>query len=79
MASAYFYPLIFPPTVITEPGQYKTRCGEIVTVESTSAKHNDFENRGFYGTKEARIDEGWHRTGRINASRETANDIVSRA
>ncbi|MCF5374488.1 hypothetical protein [Pseudomonas syringae] len=78
MADAYFYPLIFPPTVITEPGQYKTRCGEIVTVESTSAKH-DFANRGFYGNTESRIDESWHRSGRINASRQTTNDIVSRA
>jgi len=78
MTHAYFAPLVLPPVVITEPGQYLTRSGERVTVESTSQKH-DFGNRGYYGSADNRIAESWHRSGRVSASRESNNDIVSRA
>lgn len=78
MTHAYFAPLVILPTVITEPGKYVTRCGETVTIERSSAKH-DFGNRGFYGSTDERITEGWHRSGRVSASRESNNDVVSRA
>jgi hypothetical protein len=74
MSSAHFYPLIFVPVVITKPGQYLTRCGETVTVETVSTKH-DYGCRGFYN-KEG-IKEGWHKSGRIYPGQECNNDIVS--
>lgn len=77
MTHAYFAPLVTLPTIITEPGQYITRCGETVTIDRTSSKH-DFGNIGFYGIDEATITECWHRSGRINATRETNNDVVGR-
>jgi hypothetical protein len=76
MSSAHFYPLIFVPVVITAPGKYLTRCGETVTVEVVSTKH-DFGCTGFYD-KEG-IKERWHKSGRIFAGQETQNDIISAA
>lgn len=73
--TAYFAPLVCLPTVIVEPGDYITRCGEIVSVSVVSSRH-DFGCKGNY-TNEVR--ESWHRTGRLFASRETANDIVRTA
>lgn len=75
MNSAYFYPLIFLPNLIGTPGKYVTRCGETVTVDAASAKH-DFGCRGHYADG---IAESWHKSGRINASRECNNDIVRAA
>lgn len=74
MTSAYFAPLVLLERVITEPGRYLTRSGEGVTITATSAKH-DFGNRGFYDSGQA---DGWHHSGRIYATRETPNDIVSK-
>lgn len=75
MTSAYFAPLVLKPVIVTEPGQYRTRCGEVVTVTQVSARH-DFGCRGTYphGTPEA-----WHRSGRLYATSECANDIMERA
>lgn len=74
--SVYFYPLITKPIIVDGPGDYLTRCGERVSISSVSTKH-DFGCRGQYlacGTAER-----WHKSGRIMATSETANDIVSRA
>jgi hypothetical protein len=76
MSSAYFAPLVLLPEIITEPGQYQTRCGEVVTVVSISQKYrHDFENRGSYPNGVA---ERWHKSGRIFATSTTDNDIVAR-
>jgi hypothetical protein len=78
MSPAYFVPLVPLPIVISEPGDYITRCGELVTVEQASRK-NDFGNVGYYGATEEQITERWHRSGRVSATRESVNDVVSRA
>lgn len=72
MTSAYFASLVLLPTVVTEPGQYRTRGGEVVTVNTVSMRHN-FGCSGVYadGTRER-----WHKSGRIYATRECRNDIV---
>lgn len=75
--SAYFAPLVLLPTVIAAPGQYRTRCGETVTVETVppGIRHHAHDCHGSYanGTREA-----WHRSGRLYAGPECVNDIVSR-
>ena len=71
---AYFTPLVSKPIIVTGPGQYKTRAGEIVTVNVASRK-NDMGCRGLYPNG---IADGWHRSGRIFANIETENDIVAR-
>jgi len=73
--SIYFIPLFSLPTIIEEPVDYITRCGERVTIERTSAR-NDFNCVGHYS--ECGTAEQWHKTGRIMASSETLNDIVKR-
>lgn len=75
MTSAYFAPLVTLPRVITEPGRYLTRAGEIVTITVTSSKH-DLGNAGYY--EKCGTPDHWHHSGRIFASRETPNDIVSK-
>jgi hypothetical protein len=75
MSAAYFYPLIFKSNIITAPGRYLTRCGETVEVNKASTKH-DFGCHGAYADGTA---ERWHKSGRTNASRESANDIVGAA
>ena len=75
MSAAWFCPFLSLPTVITVPGQYLTRGGEVVTVESTSTRH-DFNNRGTYSTGQR---EGWHKTGRLYFGMLSNNDIVSHA
>lgn len=74
--SIYFIPLFCLPVIINEPGEYITRSGDKVTVETASTRH-DLGCVGNYtacGTKEK-----WHNTGRTHATRETGNDIVRRA
>lgn len=78
MTHAYFAPLVLLPIVVTEPGKYITRCGDTVLIEQTSGRH-DFGNRGFYDATGERITDSWHRSGRVNASRESNNDLVARA
>lgn len=63
------------PVIITAPGQYLTRGGEVVTVEVVSTRH-DHGCRGFYSCG---IAEGWHKTGRIYFGQECCNDIVAKA
>lgn len=72
MKFANFVPLVSLPNVITGAGSYITGGGELATVEEASKKQ-DFGCRGAYATGQA---EGWHRSGRLFASRETNNDIV---
>ncbi|KKN85114.1 hypothetical protein LCGC14_0282830 [marine sediment metagenome] len=74
--SIYIIPLIFLPSIVVAPGEYLTRSGERVTVQQSSTKH-DFGCNGLYvscGTSER-----WHKSGRILATSETMNDIVTRA
>jgi len=73
MSSASFAPLVTLNDIITHQGTYKTRCGEVVTITSVSAKH-DF---GCVGTYSDNITtERWHKSGYINAGGKSANDIV---
>ena len=70
----YVYtPLCSLPAVITAPGQYRTRCGEVVTIGAASDKLFDFACRGSYSNGVA---ERWHRSGRVHTNQECRNDIV---
>jgi hypothetical protein len=73
--AAYFAPLVVLPTIIVEPGSYVTRSGEVVSVSAVSRGYG-FTCDGLYPNG---VRERWHRSGRISASRETANDIVRAA
>lgn len=73
--AAYFAPLVALPTLIGAPGSYITRDGKVVSVSAVSDRH-DF---GCVGTYHNGIRESWHRSGRILATSETANDIVGSA
>lgn len=73
-ASAYFAPLVTAPVMIDAPGRYQTRCGETVSVEASSSKH-DFGCVGHYPNG---IAEKWHKSGRIFSDRETRNDIIAK-
>lgn len=76
MMSAYFAALVTLPVVINDTGEYITRSGERVSVHRASA-HHDFGCSGEYlacGTAER-----WHKSGRINATSQTNNDIVRQA
>lgn len=73
--TTYFIPLFSLPAIVNEPGEYLTRGGERVMVERVSARH-DFNCVGQYASSS--IAERWHKTGRIMATSETANDIVKR-
>jgi hypothetical protein len=72
MSSAYFAPLVTRPIIITKPGSYRTRSGEVVTITKVSILH-DF---GCEGTYSDGTQEFWHKSGRIQAHRETSNDIT---
>jgi hypothetical protein len=72
---AYFAPLVTLPIIIDGPRSYITRCGDVVSITASSAK-NDF---GCIGAYQDGVKERWHRSGRINASRETSNDVIRRA
>lgn len=72
MSLAYFAPLVARPIIITQPGSYRTRRGEVVTVAEVSISH-DF---GCIGSYSDGTQERWHKSGRIFAGRETANDII---
>ena len=69
-------PLILLPAIIDAPGEYITRRGERVDLDSVSARHR-FACAGRY--RGSGIIEHWHKSGRLLVSRETANDIVGRA
>ena len=73
--SSYFTPLVTLPAIITAPGSYRTRCGDVVRVDSVSTRH-DFGCKGSYAGGPA---ESWHKSGRLLATSETRNDIVAAA
>lgn len=58
------------PVVITAPGQYVTRSGEVVEVDDVRDHHWKL------GRYPSGVHERWHRSGRIFSGTETANDIV---
>jgi hypothetical protein len=72
MSAAAFASLVTLPVVIVAPGRFVTRGGQVVDVAFASEKH-DFGCRGSYSTGQA---EGWHKSGRLYFSQESANDIV---
>jgi hypothetical protein len=72
--TTYFVPLITLPTIIDQPGEYLTRCGETVTVSVVSSKHD----LGCLGEYSPDIREGWHKSGRLYASTQSKNDIVAK-
>ena len=72
--SAYFAPLVTLPVIIGEPGSYRTRGGEVVTIEFISLRH-DFHCRGVYPNGRT---EGWHKSGRLYAGAFSDNDIVEK-
>lgn len=74
-AGAYMAPLVTKPEIINGAGRYLTRCGEVVSVTELSSNH-DFGNRGTYSNG---VREGWHKSGRLYAGVECANDIMGRA
>ena len=74
MSSAYFAPLVLLATVIDSAGQYRTRSGDVVTINSFTARHSF----GCGGSYASGIAERWHKSGRILASRETVNDIIEK-
>lgn len=58
------------PVVITTPGQYVTRSGEVVEVDEANDYHWKF------GRYPSGIRERWHCSGYIFSGRETPNDII---
>lgn len=72
MSSAYFAQLVLKPAIITRPGRYRTRDGEIVEIATTSGRH-DFGCRGRYASG---VPDSWHRSGRLYATSECLNDLV---
>lgn len=69
--------------IVTAPGEYLTRCGERVTIESvemcpsgTRPKWHSFAAVGSYSNG---VPERWHCTGRVHVYTECKNDIVARA
>ncbi len=70
----YFSPLL--PIIITGPGRYITRGGEVVTIEK---EHKYQSGQHWDGAYANGTPEHWHRTGRIFPATDTTNDIVSPA
>lgn len=64
------------PDIITEPGQYRTRAGETVTIHTVSTRQ-DFGCFGRYDG--CGVAERWHKCGAIFHSIQSANDILGRA
>ena len=62
------------PLIVLEPGQYRTRAGQIVTINTVSDR--PFGCKGNYPNG---IVERWHPTGRIFTSDlKTTNDIMEK-
>lgn len=72
MTSAYFAPLVTKPVIIDTPGEYLTRGGETVIIDTVSARHD----LGCKGTYADGVTDGWHKSGRLYADSECINDIV---
>lgn len=78
MTKAYFLPLVSLPVIIDEPGKYVTRCGDVVTINIVSVKH-DFGCYGSYGVGDNGAGESWHKSGRLFATSKSLYDIVGKA
>ncbi len=75
MSYAAYAQLVLLDVVITEPGDYLTRSGEVVEVFRTSSRH-DHECYGRYASGQT---DHWHKSGRLYFGMQSANDIVGRA
>lgn len=75
MASAHYAPLVTKPVIITAPGCYLTRAGELVTINVASWRND----HGCVGTYSNGVADRWHRSGRIYPGMESGNDIVRAA
>lgn len=75
MSSAYFAPLVTLPSIIVQPGRYRTRSGDIVTLDAVSIRH-DF---GCVGSYPNGVRDAWHKSGRLYATGECRNDIVGKS
>jgi len=69
---AWFAAFVAMPVIITGPGRYVTRAGEVVTIEMALQRHA-FGCSGVYSTGQR---EEWHMSGRLMFDKETPNDIV---
>jgi len=56
------------PTIITGPGEYRTRCGETVTIDTVG--------RFATGRYSDGVPETWDVSGRLLPFNESKNDIV---
>lgn len=74
MSSADFRPLVTLPLVIDSPGEYLTRCGEIVLIDLVSTKHNF----GCVGVYASGLLDRWHKSGRLYFDARSDNDIVQK-
>ncbi len=70
------------PTIIDMPGKYRTRCGQIVTIESVEKTPRNIPTNTFNckGQYPCGIKEGWHHTGRLYTYQSviSQNDIVEK-
>lgn len=74
MKTGYMWPLMPLPRIITEPGKYLTRSGDLVVVYSIGSVL-EFTCNGSYPDG---IREYWHVSGRLYANVKTSNDIVEK-
>lgn len=72
--NSYFTAFVNLPTIITEPGKYRTRSGEIVNIVESSTRHVF----GCMGTYPEGIEDRWHKTGRLYAHTLSPNDIIAK-
>ncbi len=68
---SYFSPCL--PVIITAPGKYLTRCGEIVEITNTDARGQ----LGCAGTYPCGLKDRWNKSGRLYYSTLSSNDIIS--
>lgn len=68
----YWVSLCVLPVVVSQPGKYETRCGEVVEVYAIDSRYPHL----VHGHYPSGIQESWHESGRIFAGRETDNDII---
>lgn len=72
--AGWWMSLVTLPVVIDSPGDYVTRCGELVLIDLVSTKHN-FGCVGIYASGQT---DRWHKSGRLYFDVLSDNDIVSK-
>lgn len=72
MPTGRSHKMMISPVIITEPGQYVTRCGETVTITVLSRK----DAWGHYSNG---VEERWDVSGILLHFSESANDIMAKA